>query len=41
MRVLVTGASVYDARRAVAALGWRPRHGWRSVLDEASPPYQS
>lgn len=23
---------VYDARRAVAALGWRPRRGWRSVL---------
>lgn len=32
---------VYDARHAVAALGWRPRHGWRSVLDEANPPYQS
>lgn len=23
---------VYDARRAMGALGWRPRQGWRSVL---------
>lgn len=27
---------VYDARRAVDALGWRPRHGFESVLD--APP---
>jgi len=27
---------VYDAGRAVAELGWRPRHGWRSVLQTAS-----
>ncbi len=32
---------VYDARRAVAALGWRPKQGWRSVLAAADPPYQS
>lgn len=28
---------VYDARRAVAALGWRPCHGWRSVLADHQP----
>jgi len=32
---------VYDARRAVAALGWRPHHGWRSVLDDSAGGYQS
>lgn len=32
---------VYDARHAVAALGWRPRHGWRSVIGDAAPPHQS